>query len=160
MGPGRSKGVGESSEDFGMALFQLIYMSSLLVPDQKAVENILAVAIEKNKKKEITGMMLYADGDIVQVLEGPKSAVEDTFDRILADRRHTGLIVLLEEEIASRDFESWSMGYQRLKKAELQQLGFGASVFEARSTEIEMRLRPGNAREVLKSFASGIGARL
>jgi hypothetical protein len=142
-----------------MPLLQLMYMSSLVVPDQKTVENILAVSVKNNTSGEITGMMLYADGDIVQVLEGPNSAVMDTFNRILKDRRHTGVFVLFEQNIASRDFESWSMGYHQLKKSELQQLGLGAAVFEARGTEIERRLRPGNVLEVLKTFSNITSAR-
>jgi hypothetical protein len=142
-----------------MSLFQLIYMSSLVVPDQRMVEEILAAAVQNNKQLEITGMMLYADGDIVQVLEGPKHAVQGLFSRILADLRHVGVFVLSEQEITSRDFECWSMGYQQLNKAEVQRLGLGVSVFEARGTEVEMRIRPSIALEVLKSFAPTVSLR-
>lgn len=136
-----------------MALFQLIYMSSLVSPDPVAVTDILAVSVRNNIKNKLTGMMLHADGNIVQVLEGDRAAVKDTFGRILVDARHVGIFVLDERETSERDFGSWSMGYRQLMKTVIGKPGFEAHVFDIRDSEIARRVRPGAALHVLKSFA-------
>jgi hypothetical protein len=136
-----------------MALFQLIYMSSLVNPDPAVAADVLEVSVRNNKMNGVTGMMLYADGNIVQVLEGEKASVKDTFSRILLDMRHVSIFVLYEREITERDFGSWSMGYKQLMKADVERLGVAAHVFEARYQEVARRVRPSDALEVLKSFA-------
>jgi len=136
-----------------MALFQLIYVSSLVNPDSSVVTSILETSVRNNKKKDITGMMLYSDGDIMQALEGEGAAVMDTFSRILVDLRHVGIIVLDEGEIAQRDFGAWSMGFRQLKKADILESGFSADVFETREHEITRRIRRSSALDLFRSFA-------
>jgi len=136
-----------------MALFQLIYMSALVVPDVQVMSDIVATSTINNKRDGITGMLLYSDGDIVQVLEGPEQAVKDTFCKILVDKRHVGIQVLLEQKIALPEFGSWSIGYKKLEKGTLQRWTQNGEVFNARDEEVAMRVRPGNALSVLKSFA-------
>jgi hypothetical protein len=139
-----------------MTLFQLIYMSSLVNPDSRVVTDILDTSVRNNSRNNITGMMLYADGSIVQVLEGDRSAVMDTFSRILVDMRHVGIFVLFERETSERDFGCWSMGYKHLSKADIERSGAAAPVFEIRDKEFAGMARPSDALQVLKSFASSI----
>jgi hypothetical protein len=136
-----------------MAIFQLIYVSSLVNRDPKIVTGILEASLRNNKKNDITGMMLYVDGDIIQALEGEKNAVMDTFSRIMVDMRHVGIIVLDEVENCQRDFGTWSMGYRQLNKADIRESGFSAEFFETRENEITRRIRPGNALDIFRSFA-------
>ena len=138
-----------------MALFQLIYMSSLVTDKPEVLGAILAASVRNNKRRDITGMMLYADGNIMQVLEGNEDAVRDTFHAIESDARHRGLFVLIEGEIASRQFASWSMGFRQLSKPDLESFPAAAHVFKAHQDEISMRGRAGDALTVLKSFADG-----
>jgi hypothetical protein len=140
-----------------MALFQLIYMSSLVNPDPLVVAEILEVSVRNNKRKEITGMMLYAEGNIVQVLEGENVAIMDTFSRILVDMRHVGIFVLYEREVMERDFGSWSMGYKQLLKADIVRSNVAVDLFETRDQEVARRVRQSDALQVLKSFAPSFG---
>jgi hypothetical protein len=133
-----------------MANFQLIYMSSLVNADPAAATEILEVSVRNNKRNDITGMMLYAEGNIVQVLEGEYSRVTDTFNRIIVDPRHVGVFVLYEREIEERDFGYWSMGYKQLEKADIEGSGFAADVFEIREQEVTRRVRPSDALLVCK----------
>jgi hypothetical protein len=122
------------------------------------VAEILEVSVRNNKRNDITGMMLYADGNIVQVLEGESTSVTDTFSRILVDMRHVGIFVLYEREISERDFGSWSMGYKALTKADIERSGVAVDAFITRDQEIARRVRPGDALYVLKSFAPSIAS--
>jgi hypothetical protein len=137
-----------------MALFQLIYVSTLVNPNPEVVKEVLEVSVENNKRNEITGMMLYADGNIVQALEGEKAVVIDTFSRILTDTRHKGIFLLFEDAIATRDFAAWSMGYRQITKSGIEKSAAAAHIFKVGNSEIALRVRPSNVLSVLKSFAS------
>lgn len=138
-----------------MALHQLIYMSSLTSDDETALSEILAASVRNNQRKNLTGMILYADGNVLQVLEGEQEPLLETFQVIQADWRHRGVFVLLEEEIPVRRFSSWSMGFRQLTADDLARLPAAAHVFKARRDEIALRVRPSDALTILQSFAEG-----
>jgi len=76
----------------------------------RELDDILAVARERNRADQITGLLLYHDGSFAQILEGPDEAVRNCFERIKADDRHLGCRLLLEDETTERYFDDWSMG--------------------------------------------------
>jgi hypothetical protein len=93
----------------------LVYVSSAvgLFSDEELVE-LLKKARTNNRSLDITGMLLYKDGNFMQLLEGPKEAVQSLVDKIKLDRRHRGFIALLHEERPEREFSDWEMGFQKL----------------------------------------------
>jgi hypothetical protein len=138
-----------------MALIQLIYMSSLVTDEPELLSSILDVSVRNNKRRSITGMFLYADGSVLQVLEGEKEVVQEAFRTIELDERHSGIFVLIEQEIAARQFASWSMGFKNLTKLDLEKFPAAVHVFKARRDEISLRIRAGEALTILQSFADG-----
>jgi hypothetical protein len=130
-------------------------MSSLVTNDSGILSAIVDSSVRNNKRKDITGMMLCQDGNIIQVLEGEKGAVLETFYAIQLDMRHHGIFVLIEEEIEARKFASWSMGFRHLSKEDLNKFSGAANIFESRSDEIKRRVQPSQVRIILKSFADG-----
>ena len=142
-----------------MALLQLAYTSYLTTLEPKVVTDILEISVRNNQRDQITGMMVHCDGNVIQVIEGEEDAVSKTFTRILLDMRHAGIFIMYEREIEQRDFGAWHMGYARLKQADLDRTPYAASIFEARERELERKVRPGEALQVLKSFAESIDAR-
>lgn len=95
------------------ALVRIIYLSQAAAgvdPDQ-VIEDILAVSRRNNGRVGVTGALIYNRGTFGQVLEGPEGAVEETFARIEADRRHTEMQVLGLKTIDARAFGDWSMGF-------------------------------------------------
>jgi hypothetical protein len=96
-------------------LFRMAYVSGAAVRfNQMMLFDLLEQAGERNVKAGITGMLLYKDGQFMQILEGPESAVKATFDRISRDPRHHGIIVLLKEKADERHFPDWSMAFRDL----------------------------------------------
>ena len=57
----------------------------------------------------MTGALLDYGGYFLQVLEGPRAAVEQTFQRISADRRHHQVVVVDRADDRPQRFERWSM---------------------------------------------------
>jgi hypothetical protein len=74
--------------------------------------HLLRQCRENNAPREITGMLLYSDGNFLQVLEGPDAAVDSLLKTIGRDPRHKGMMELLRGELTERQFSEWSMGFR------------------------------------------------
>ncbi|MBF0587926.1 MAG: BLUF domain-containing protein [Magnetococcales bacterium] len=99
-----------------MALIHAIYTSIFqegLKPD--ALEAILEKSRENNEKQQITGMLIYASGLFLQLIEGEEQAVEALLTNIKEDQRHYGYAPLVKEPISQRSFSDWSMGFAEEK---------------------------------------------
>lgn len=108
-------------------MLQLLYISSARRNALVDLDQLLEQARFNNAREEITGL-LYTDGKrFLQALEGPKTAVEDTFLRIIADPRHHALVLLSRREITRREFGDWSMARRSFTEA---QDGFSARIAE------------------------------
>lgn len=98
-----------------MSLFSIVYVSSarpgLRRPD---LEAIASGAREFNGSRGITGMLLHDDGSFMQALEGEESLLLDLYTRIRNDRRHGGVITLLAEPLAEREFAGFAMAFENL----------------------------------------------
>jgi len=93
-----------------MALYRLIYVSQAIsgleYPD---LVDILEKSERNNKKVGITGMLSFGDSMFLQVLEGSRRVVSQTYNRILIDKRHANAELIDFSEIDYRDFGVWSM---------------------------------------------------
>lgn len=117
-------------------VFQIVYVSSATHPFSKEdLLSILRISRENNARVDVTGMLLYQEGNIIQVLEGPQERVLETYARIERDPRHYGIIPLTEGMVEAREFAEWSMAFRDLRSADVQWLpgfsgylnkGFGA----------------------------------
>lgn len=70
---------------------------------------IIEVAIPVNAKNQISGILFFDQGYFGQIIEGPKAAVDETWNRIKDDKRHTNVELLGIQDIQQRQFPKWSM---------------------------------------------------
>jgi hypothetical protein len=137
-----------------VGLIHHIYVSTARVPaDTAMLDSILAVSVRNNVPAGITGMLLYAGGTFMQVLEGEEEAVNATHERIERDSRHMGIIVLEHAPIESRSFARWSMGYRGLGAAEAAANPAFAPFFSSGFDAATIGARPGIGLEMLRHFA-------
>lgn len=102
-------------------MFQTVYVSAATEPFSKAqLKDLLTLARENNQRLGVSGMLLYKDGDFIQLLEGEESVVRALLAKIMTDPRHHTSMVLLEETTESRLFPEWSMGFRDLADPEIQ----------------------------------------
>lgn len=99
-----------------IALFRILYCSRNLISDAsgrpvETLNSILEKSRRNNGKNNVTGALLYSSGFFAQVLEGPKTSIEEAFERIQRDPRHAEVTVLECGEIQDRDFPAWSMAH-------------------------------------------------
>lgn len=93
----------------------MLYVSRAVGPQTTTVTaSILATARAYNAAHGIGGVLCQGQGLYVQVLEGERREVNRLYVRIVADRRHEEVEVLLYEEIAQRRFAAWSMALVEL----------------------------------------------
>lgn len=96
-------------------MYLLVYASSATnLFSEEELNQLLEKARKNNHILDITGMLLYKDGNFMQLLEGPKEAVQSLVAKIKLDPRHRGFLALFQEERAEREFSQWEMGFQKL----------------------------------------------
>ena len=93
-------------------LVRLIYCSRVRpTVSTLDVRSILTVSQRNNARDGITGGLVFTGGVFLQCLEGHRSAVNETYHRIAADPRHFDPAILSWEEVDTRQFSAWTMGY-------------------------------------------------
>ena len=76
-----------------------------------AIQQILETSRTNNSHAGVTGALMFNRGCFAQVLEGPRDAVETTFERIQQDDRHGTVMLLSFDAVSSRGFANWSMAH-------------------------------------------------
>ena len=101
----------------------IVYLSASkgLLPDDE-LATILKQSQRNNKALGVTGMFLYLNGSILQVLEGEEEHVKAVYNKISKDPRHVSIVALFNQEISARNFPEWSMGFSTLSGKDLDKL--------------------------------------
>lgn len=135
-------------------LIHLIYVSAATVPfSPEDLQTLLAKARATNAGMGVTGMLLYVDGSFFQILEGPEEAVDDLFNRIGTDDRHSRVSIIIKEGTAERSFDEWTMGYADVSREDLVKVPGLNDFFVAGSCLAD--IDRGRARKLLTAFQSG-----
>jgi hypothetical protein len=104
-------------------VLSLTYLSSATdLFDDERLAALMSDTRPRNEARGLTGMLLYSDGNFIQVLEGPDEAVEQTFRSISADPRHRGIIVALRDQVEARAFPDWSMAFRSVDPDDVRRL--------------------------------------
>jgi Sensors of blue-light using FAD len=137
-------------------IFQLLYSSTATQafwPDD--LFNLVEKSRSRNARRAITGMLLFHEGQFMQLLEGPEKAVRDCFAIIKRDPRHTSVTVLLMEERQHRDFPEWTMGFERLEHAWSLPPAW-STILEEPLSPAATSQNPSAAKELILSFQLGL----
>ncbi len=127
----------------------LVYASAATTTAPR-LDDILAASRRNNAQNGLTGLLLFAEGNFIQALEGPKEALDATFARISNDRRHKLIMELYRAPIDRRNFPNWSMGARTIEHAEAP-----AGAFDLTLSSLDDLRRHSRGEEVftlLKSF--------
>ena len=135
-------------------LSHLIYASSAdsLMSDAE-LRAILDCARTVNSQLDITGILLHTEGSYFQVLEGDVDAIDSLYAKIAHDKRHTSVVLIVREPIASRSFTDWSMGFASVTSRDVAEIIGANDFFQKKSCFYE--LGAGRAKKLLAAFADG-----
>ncbi|MBX2818805.1 MAG: BLUF domain-containing protein [Rhodothermaceae bacterium] len=89
---------------------------------EKELSEILEASRRNNQKRGITGLLLYAEGNIIQVLEGNQEEVEALYEKIGLDERHERITRLFAGHSETRLFSEWSMAYKRMSLSTIKEI--------------------------------------
>ena len=96
-------------------MIHLVYVSSASHPlSEEDLLSLLEQSRNRNKRQNVTGMLLYIGGNFFQILEGDVKDVEEIYEAIVQDERNKDNIVIIKENINERTFPDWSMGFKHL----------------------------------------------
>lgn len=138
-------------------LVQLVYISAARpLFTHLVVRDILTVSRRNNARDDISGILLYKSGAVLQVLEGPGFAVDRLYGNIVVDPRHHRVTCLYRKPIKQREFTGWHMAFRNLDLDEaIEPFPEGYSHLLEDDMMIDPRFDHG-ARKVLADFLSGI----
>lgn len=92
------------------SLESLVYVSSAVQPVNEAqLLHLLERARSRNKRCNVTGLLLFDAGNFMQYIEGPHAGLSEVYERIKRDNLHTGIIELSREQKSHRAFGDWAM---------------------------------------------------
>lgn len=135
-------------------LIHLIYSSAATrhIPEEEMMD-ILARSRANNARKGVSGMLLYENGSFFQILEGTPEAVDQTYEMIAKDNRHTQVVTIIREPIPKRAFSEWTMGYAKASPEDLDEI-VGLNDFFVGGTSFS-KVNMGRARKLLGAFRDG-----
>jgi len=105
-----------------------------------------------NNNHNITGILLYSEGNFFQVLEGEKQLLIDLFGRIKADERHHNIITIFQKEIPNIHFDGYEVDFISLDDR------YNAAHIDSYLTQISL-LNPSiqsSVKYILNKFTEGI----
>jgi hypothetical protein len=136
-----------------MNLRQIIYTShSATLSSSDELLALLDQSRRANAAAGVTGLLLHADGSIMQVIEGDAAVIAALFERIKRDPRHSGIILICDEPIARRSYGDWSMAFREISPEEAAHLpGFRQKPHDVSARDRDV------ARNVMQTFLRNAG---
>ncbi len=136
-------------------MISIIYVSSAAKLFSTAdLVRLLEVSRVNNARREVTGMLLYKDGNFMQVIEGEEAVVRGLYSKLQSDPRHFGFLTLLEEKITQRQFADWSMGFKNLNDPAVLEVEGYRNYQDTSFTDQSFSQHPSRAKKLLETFRS------
>lgn len=106
----------------GQRLEQLIYISRATKPvGRRDLDRIERLASENNQALGVTGVLIYARGLFLQLLEGDALTLNALMEsKILPDRKHEDVRVLYRAPAEERLAASWGMNVLKIEDLAFQ----------------------------------------
>ena len=138
-------------------MYFLIYVSSATFDFTEAdLLQLLEQSRDDNRELGITGMLLYKGGNFMRVLEGEREAVTAIFEKIRVDKRHKGVIVVMEDDIEQRQFPEWSMGFKLVECGETINIPGYTNFLDYAFDWSDLKTQPSVCQRLLLSFRNNL----
>ncbi len=133
-------------------MISIAYLSSAVFPFNEATLPDLVDQCQRNNERlGVTGILVYSDGNFMQVIEGADLPTYALYDRIKLDARHRGVTTVHQQFIEVREFGGWSMAYNILPPKALRPHRL-PEAFLDRARQRPMPLPLGSASSLVCSF--------
>ena len=75
------------------------------------LEHLFFVNNRNNSELDISGILVYNNGNFLQILEGEKHTIDNLFLKISKDSRHNNIIELINAPTFERIFKDYESGF-------------------------------------------------
>ncbi len=75
------------------------------------IHNLLNFVKEHNNNNNITGILMYSEGNFFQIIEGEKKTIIDLFEKIKLDSRHYNIIKIFSRESSNKAFSEYDSSF-------------------------------------------------
>jgi hypothetical protein len=112
-------------------LSQVTYVSGATVPfSADDLAELVHRSREQNEAKSITGILLYNSGSFLHVIEGPPEAVDELFQSIRQDPRHSRILVLHRSSPREREFPGHSLDFLEISEETCAHVPFSSPTLQ------------------------------
>lgn len=105
---------------------------------------------KNNERLGLTGMLLFKNGNFMQILEGDEQPLRDVYRKIALDNRHSSVVKLLDHPIPHRQFQGWPMAFTNLDTISPKSIPGYAEFLETPLTPEAFEADPTKAAKLLK----------
>ena len=95
---------------------QLIELTYVSEPAQEmsflGLMRLLYHSYLRNTSIGVTGALIFENNRFGQVIEGPRTQIEDLWEKIQKDTRHKNIRLIESKSIENRSFSKWTMVFQ------------------------------------------------
>ena len=139
-------------EAIGKVFFHVYASSAVQLFSPEELRALLETSRRNNLALGVSGMLLYKDGNFLQVLEGREAAVLSVAAKIYDDPRHRGIITLVQGFENNYQFPEWSMGFCDLRSDEAKTLPGYSAFLESSFDPTAFATNPTAAQRLLLTF--------
>ncbi|HKL35931.1 MAG TPA: BLUF domain-containing protein [Salegentibacter sp.] len=119
---------------------------------ESEIQAALDFSKDWNNNNNITGILLYSQGNFFQVLEGQEQLLKELFERIKLDERHHNIITIFQKPIPDVQFDGYEADFISLDDH------FQQKNIESYTKQVSL-LNPSiqsSVKYILKNFTEGI----
>ena len=96
----------------GHDMISITYVSSAVRRFREStLQDLVEQCQANNKRLGVTGVLIYSEGNFMQVIEGPDLVTHALYDQIKCDDRHRDVTTINVQPLEVREFQYWSMAY-------------------------------------------------
>jgi hypothetical protein len=93
-------------------MVSITYVSSAVLRFRESIlQDLVEQCQANNERLAVTGVLVYSDGNFMQVIEGPDLTTHALYERVKRDTRHRDVTTINVQPLEEREFEGWSMAY-------------------------------------------------
>ena len=133
-------------------MISITYVSSAVLQFREStLQDLVEQCQANNKRLGVTGVLVYSDGNFMQVIEGPDLVTHALYDKIKRDNRHRDVTTINIQPLEVREFQGWSMAYNIIPPRTLRENAI-PHAFLDRARQRALPLPNGSASSLICAF--------
>ncbi len=92
--------------------YAIVYVSTASSDlKEPEIKTMLDESVAWNNRNDLTGLLLYSEGNFFQVIEGEETVIKDLFESIQQDPRHHNIIQIFGKSIHKEAYDGFKSDF-------------------------------------------------